>query len=318
MDAQAKFLALAQMARESSRAERAPDGLSMVGESPAMSALRTRIDQLSSRSRAPVSISGEAGVGKRHCARALHRATYPNGRWFDLDDPADLPELERHLLVISKSTSVEAEAGTTIYVHRLPDAPPAIQARVGKLLSEQSLPFRVVVSSSRPLALAARDNPLLRPLAFRFANELKLLPLCERKEDIAPLVRHFAALFAARRGCALTAFSPEALGVLSDYSWPGNAAELASFVERLSAELGSCVVEPGDMPLLGDRPSGLVLSLGASGIDLAELERNLLVQALALAGNNQTRAGALLGLTRDQIRYRMAKFDLWTAGTRGT
>src|SRR3954466_456253 len=103
MDAQAKFLALAQMARESSRAERAPDGLSMVGESPAMSALRTRIDQLSSRSRAPVSISGEAGVGKRHCARALHRATYPNGRWFDLDDPADLPELERHLLVISKS-----------------------------------------------------------------------------------------------------------------------------------------------------------------------------------------------------------------------
>jgi len=318
-DLQAEFLALTETAFDSDTAAvgGGPDPLTLVGDSPAVTALKTRIDQLSRRSRAPVVVYGEAGTGKRHCARALHRATHPKGFWFELEDASDLPELESHLLALSKSTSAEAEAGTTVYVHQLAEAPSAIQARVSKLLQEQSLPFRVIVSSTRPLVVAARNQSLQSDLAFRFPNELKLPPLCERKEDIAPLVRHFAALYAARHGCGLTTLSPDALRVLLEHSWPGNASELSHFVERLASDVGPGVVEPGDLPDLGDRPSGMVLTLPAHGIDFAQLERQLLVQALALAGNNQTRAGALLGLSRDQIRYRMAKFDLLAVSARG-
>jgi DNA-binding NtrC family response regulator len=281
--------------------------------------LRTRIaiDQLSRRSRAPVLLVGEFGTGKRHCARALHAATFPEGEFFELHDAKQLGELERRMAGLRKLASSQSAVGLTVYVHELADLPAPIQVHLSKLLSEQGLHFRLIASSSRPLAQAAREGLVRSELAFRFPNQLLLPPLRERTADIPELARHFSELSASRRGSLPTRFGESALERLQEHDWAGNLAELETLVERLSQSFGPVLLEAPDLPALDERPSGVDFHLPATGIDFAQLERELITQALALAGNNQTRAASLLGLTRDQLRYRLAKFEIPAASGRG-
>ncbi|HET7544711.1 MAG TPA: helix-turn-helix domain-containing protein [Polyangiaceae bacterium] len=284
--------------------------LLLVGDSSAMSHLRTRVDQLSRRSRAPVLIYGEAGSGRRHLARALHTSTWPDGEWVELDDSLPVEALDAKLAMLRKNTAAVADVGLTAYTHELTRSSAQTQEQLVRLLDEQRLPVRVITSSSCALAEPVREGRLRRDLLFRFSNELKLPALGERKEDIAPLARHFADLSAARRGVGSTQFSSGALARMLEYPWPGSTKELCALVERVCDEHGAGVVQAEDLPALGERASGEVFTLPATGIDLAVLERQLLVQALLAVEHNQTRAASLLGLTRDQIRYRMAKFGL--------
>ncbi|HKO51577.1 MAG TPA: helix-turn-helix domain-containing protein [Polyangiaceae bacterium] len=301
--------AVAESAGPLSSTSLAAKEAALVGASASTTLLRSRIGQLARRSRAPVLILGDKGVGKRHCARALHLSTQPDGHWFELRSHGGA-ELERCLASLRRRSSTEAELGMTVYVHELGEAEPETQAQLSRLLDEHSLPLRVIASSGVPLSELARNGKLRRDLVFRFSNELKLPALASRKEDIAPLVRHFAELFGLRSGTGALSLTVQALDSLREYSWPGNVNELRGLIERLSTESGPVLLDAADLPTLGDRPSGMVFKLPPSGIEFAELERQLLVQALALAENNQTRAASLLGLTRDQIRYRMAKFEL--------
>lgn len=290
----------------------------LLGDTPSMTRIRTCVDQLSRRSRAPVMVLGEFGTGKRHCARALHAATYPEGEFFELEDAEHFPELESRLASLRARSSAQAAAGLTVYVHELAQAPASVQLRLSKLLQEQSLQFRVVASSSRGLPQACKEGLLRSELVFRFPSELELPPLRDRASDIAELVRHFSVLAAERSGTPATEFSPGALERLKEHQWPGNLTELSTFVERMTQEVGAGLVDVADIPDLGDRPSGIVFNLPPTGIDFAELERELLMQALAMARNNQTRAASLLGLTRDQIRYRLSKFEIMTGAARSS
>jgi DNA-binding NtrC family response regulator len=305
------FAEIALAAKPSSNSE-----CLLVGDSPTMSHLRTRVDQLSRRSRAPVLIFGEAGAGRRHLARALHLSTWSDGEWLELDDALSSEALDAKLAGLRKDIAAGADVGMTVFAHELTRTSPRVQEYLVRLLDEQRLPIRVIASSCSPLAEPAREGQLHRDLLFRFANELKLPPLGERKEDIAPLARHFADLSAARRGVCATQFSAGAMARLLEYAWPGGAKELCAIVERVCDEHGPGVVQTEDLPTLGDRLSGEVFLLPTAGIDLAVLERQLLVQALQAVDHNQTRAAGLLGLTRDQIRYRMAKFGLLSLGAR--
>jgi DNA-binding NtrC family response regulator len=149
-----------------------------------------------------------------------------------------------------------------------------------------------------------------------FANVLELPPLRERAADIAALCEHFARLDARRYGSPALVFSPSALQRIREYAWPGNVTELKNALEKLAHRVHGRIVEQEDLLELGERASGVPFILPPNGIEFAELERVVLMQALAMAHNNQTRAASLLGLTRDQMRYRLAKFELQTAGDR--
>lgn len=289
-----------------------PDGR-IVGPSAAMSRVRIGINRLSHRSRAPVLILGDPGTGRRHCARALHLETYPDGEFFELEDPNQLGELERRITARRQHPATEAAVGLTVYVRELLDSPPKIQEKVAQLVREQGLPLRVAVSSKEPLTSQATRNGRLRAdLLLAFNNELRLPALIERDTDVYDLANHFAARASRKTGSTLLRFSDSALARLRSHSWPENVVELCALVDRLSRERSSDVVEDSDLCELDTRPSGISFNLPASGLDLAELERGLLTQALAMSGNNQTRAASLLGLTRDQIRYRLAKFEIRT------
>jgi len=105
--------------------------------------------------------------------------------------------------------------------------------------------------------------------------------------------------------------SPDALEKLTRHAWPGNIRELRNAIERamLLAEGDTLTADDFSTSVTGAALSERV-ELPAGGIDLDELERSLLLQALQRTGWNQTRAASLLGLNRDQIRYRIEKFQL--------
>src|SRR5205085_322578 len=105
--------------------------------------------------------------------------------------------------------------------------------------------------------------------------------------------------------------SDEAMRRLKTYGWPGNVRELRNAVERamLLVEGDQLAADQFPVAAAGARLTEAV-DLPAAGIDLEQLERSLVVQALERSGWNQTRAATLLGLNRDQIRYRIEKFKL--------
>jgi DNA-binding NtrC family response regulator len=124
-------------------------------------------------------------------------------------------------------------------------------------------------------------------------------------------VRHYVDGFNREFRKRVTGVSPEAMKGLEAYPWPGNIRELRNAVERAMLLTESDTLLPDHFPVLMPRAQATQgVELPAGGIDLEQLERDLVVQALARTKGNQTRAAALLGLNRDQIRYRIEKFGL--------
>jgi DNA-binding NtrC family response regulator len=141
---------------------------------------------------------------------------------------------------------------------------------------------------------------------------IELPPLRARPDDIPLLVSHYVDAFNTEFRKRLRGAEPDAMAALKAYGWPGNVRELRNVVER------AMLLAEGPMLTLGDVPAAAAgatrlteqVALPAAGIDLEQLERSLVVQALERSGWNQTKAAAMLGLNRDQIRYRVEKFKL--------
>ena len=133
-------------------------------------------------------------------------------------------------------------------------------------------------------------------------------------EDIPLLVEYFIDSFNTEFRKKVLGTTPAAYTLLQQYGWPGNVRELRNVIERAMLLSDHDRLDAKDLVALS-RPvaAGDEFELPATGVDLEKLERSLVVQALRRSGGNQTRAGALLGLNRDQIRYRIEKFSLTTA-----
>jgi len=138
-----------------------------------------------------------------------------------------------------------------------------------------------------------------------------LPPLRGRAEDIPPLVHYFVDSYNEEFRKRVRGVTDDAMRKLQTYGWPGNIRELRNAVERamLLTEGDQLTAEQFPLVAGGARLTEGV-ELPATGIDLEQLERSLVVQALDRSGWNQTRAATLLGLNRDQIRYRIEKFKL--------
>src|SRR5262249_45342400 len=134
-----------------------------------------------------------------------------------------------------------------------------------------------------------------------------LPPLRMRADDIPTLVRYFVDAYNKEFRKRVRGVSDDAMRKLKAYGWPGNIRELRNAVERAMLLVEGDQLTAEEFPVVARASSPLTegVSLPAAGIDLEQLERSLLVQALDRSGWNQTRAAALLGLNRDQIRYRI-------------
>jgi len=176
---------------------------------------------------------------------------------------------------------------------------------------------RVVAATNKDLRAAVEQGAFRKDLYYRLqVVTLTIPPLRERAEDIVPLVLHFLGHFSREFRKPAAKLSPACESLLIGYEWPGNVRELRNVVERAMILAESGELQCSDLPPeIAGRASGTTreaprFQLPPGGVVLEEVEREFVRQALDLTRGNQTRAARLLGLTRDELRYRAKKFDL--------
>jgi two-component system NtrC family response regulator/two-component system response regulator HydG len=147
--------------------------------------------------------------------------------------------------------------------------------------------------------------------------QLRIPPLRERLDDIQPILLIFLERARKERGCRIKTIAPSALAVLQKHDWPGNVRELHNVVEWLTITCKEDVIQPHHLPAsvktgaptnhtsLEPKPSLL-----AFGLSFQDMEKRMLEEALRKASGNISEASRLLKMTRNTLRYRMAKYHL--------
>jgi two-component system, NtrC family, response regulator AtoC len=305
----------------------------LVGESPTMLSVKETIRQLGQSPFTSVLVTGESGTGKDLVARAIHLASGARGPFVHVACAA-LPaeELEIELFGCEASASPErkpraglierAEQGT-LFLDEIAALPDRIQSKLMAFAEDKvarrlggtadvASQTRLVAATNRDVRQCLRDGVLRSDFLYRVAVlSVELPPLRVRKSDMPLLVDRLLAQLSRQLGKNVTSAAPSAIKLLGAHAWPGNVRELRNVLERAVLHCQGQELELKDISLPEAAPAVAVdYRLPPQGIDFRELERAVVTQALALAHNNQTRAASLLGMTRDQIRYRMAKFGM--------
>jgi two-component system response regulator AtoC len=308
----------------------------IVGESAEMQRLRALLQKIASSPASTVLLTGESGTGKDLAAKVLHygsaRATHP---FMNITCSA-LPEtlLESELFGHERGAFtgadrqkrglIESADGGTVFLDEIGEMVPALQVKLLRFLEDKAfkrvggsqdvrVDVRVIAATNRTLEDEVRKGHFREDLYYRLnVIPILLTPLRQRADDIPLLVNYYVEGYNAEFRKRVQRVRPEAMARLTSYSWPGNVRELRNAVERAMLLAESDELAPEHFNLAGGlalKPGG-ELALPPAGIDLDQLERSLVVQALERSGWNQTRAAGLLGLNRDQIRYRIEKFKL--------
>jgi DNA-binding NtrC family response regulator len=306
----------------------------IVGESAAMDALRQLVAKVAASPASTVLLTGESGTGKDLVTKIIHfnsaRATRP---FMNITCSA-LPEqlLESELFGhergaftdarMQKRGLLESADGGTVFLDEIGEMVPALQAKLLRFLEEKSfkrvggaadirVDVRVVAATNRNLDERVANGQFRSDLYYRLnVLPIRLPALREHADDVPALVGFYIDAFNTEFKKRITGVTPAAAKQLKSYGWPGNVRELRNVVERAMLLAERDCLDVGDFGALKAGAAGGPFDLPASGVDLEELERSLVAQALRRSGGNQTKAAQLLGLNRDQIRYRIEKFGL--------
>jgi len=292
------------------------DAQSLLGESPEIVDARVTLARLATWPTGALLLIGETGTGKRTAARLLHETTFPGGEFIELSAMRAAAQLDE--VVSARELPGERKCvGITLYTGDIAELPLQVQLRLLHLLEPTApVPLRLVASSSRDLARAARDGSVRAELAYRFPVIIDLPPLRRRPSDVPLLAEHFLARVCKALGLSACRLTEAAATRLAAHSWPGNVRELSNVMARAVLVDEVAELDVAALPALIERPTRFDFTLPTAGLRFDDLEREVLTQALKVAGGNQTRAATLLGLTRDQMRYRMAKFNMMSARPR--
>src|SRR5262245_30534678 len=182
--------------------------------------------------------------------------------------------------------------------------------RVGGL-QDIRVDVRVIAATNRHLEDEVKAGKFREDLFYRLqVMPINLPPLRERRGDVVLLANYYIDRYNGEFRKRVRGLSATAVTVLEQYQWPGNIRELRNAIERAMLLADRDYLQPEDFTTLTRSVPAAQFKLPAEGLNLDEVERQLLVQALERAGGNQTQAGQLLGINRDQVRYRIEKFGL--------
>jgi two-component system, NtrC family, response regulator AtoC len=310
---------------------------SIVGRSEPITRVRSLLHKIASSPASTVLLTGESGTGKDLAAKVLHYGSSRGSKPFMNITCSALPEtlLESELFGHERGAFtgadrqkrglIESADGGTVFLDEIGEMVPLLQAKLLRFLEEKTfkrvggstdirVDVRVIAATNRSLEEEVRKGHFREDLYYRLnVMAVPLPPLRERRDDIPLLINHYIDSFNTEFRKKIRGVSPTAITALTSYAWPGNVRELRNAVERAMLLAESIELNETHFPVLSAAHGGELstgISLPAGGINLEGLERSLVVQALERAGWNQTKAATLLGLNRDQIRYRIEKFEL--------
>ena len=307
----------------------------IVGRSRAISEAKALLQKVAASPASTVLLTGESGTGKDLAAKVLHYQSDRASRPFMNITCSALTEtiLESELFGHERGAFTDARQqkrglfesadGGTVFLDEIGEMAPALQAKLLRFLEEKTfkrvggvadirVDVRVIAATNRNLEDEVRKGRFREDLYYRL-NVLPIVlpPLRSRTEDIPSLVHYFVDAFNREFRKKVRGVTNEAMRRLQAYGWPGNIRELRNAVERAMLLAEGTELTADQFPVAAAAPRLTEsVELPAAGIDLEQLERSLVVQALQRSGWNQTRAATLLGLNRDQIRYRIEKFKL--------
>jgi DNA-binding NtrC family response regulator len=306
----------------------------IVGDSPAIRQVKGLLRRVAASRASTVLLTGETGTGKDLAARALHDASERAARAFVQITCSALPEqlLESELFGHERGAFtdarqqkrglLEAADGGTVFLDEIGEMTLPLQAKLLRFLEDKTfrrigglqdirVDVRIIAATHRDLPRHVRDGRFREDLYYRLkVMPIYVPPLRERREDIWPLSNHFIDRYNSELRKKVRGVSPEALAVLERHDWPGNVRELRNTIERAMLLIDRDWIEPADLALPLEAHERPQFQLPRDGVKLEEVERQLLLQALERARGNQARAGELLGINRDQVRYRLRKFGI--------
>jgi transcriptional regulator with PAS, ATPase and Fis domain len=293
-----------------------------------------------------VLLQGESGTGKDLVAKAIHYGSQRADRPFVAINCAALPAtlIESELFGYEKGAFTDAKSrkeglfeqaeGGTLLLDEIGELELSLQAKLLRVLEEGAfrrvgglkdipLDVRVLAASNRDLKTESEAGRFRLDLYYRLSIiQIDIPPLRERGDDVLLLSQHYIDTIGARlKRNKVTGLSREAEEVFRRYDWPGNVRELRNVIER------ALILEDTDQITTEYLPGGLLAPAHVSkvtgesdatstrfvlpehGLSLDEAELSFVKQAIQRSGGNQTRAAELLGISRDQLRYRLKKLE---------
>jgi DNA-binding NtrC family response regulator len=305
----------------------------IVAVSPVMQELLKVVSRLAD-ARSTVLIQGESGTGKDLIAHLLHyrgsRGSGPLIRVHCPSIPEDLLESElfgheRGAFTDAAKTKlgkIEMADGGTLYFDQVQDLSPALQAKLLRVIEEKrferlggtrtiEVDVRFLSSANVDLRREVDRGGFREDLYHRLSVvPLTLPPLRERREDIVPLAERFLERARQHPTCVARAFEPAVLEVLKGYHWPGNVRELRAVVERAALYAESETISAAALPVhVLEQPQALWLGRDRRP-SLREVEEAYIRYVLDQVGGSQTRAAAVLGISRKSLWERRRRFGI--------
>ena len=313
----------------------------IIGKSKQMKSVFETIRKVAPTS-ATVLIEGESGTGKELVAKSIHfNSTRRDGPFVAVNCSA-LAEslLESELFghekgaftgaVAMKKGRFELADGGTLFLDEIGELTPGLQVKLLRVLQEKAIErvgsaktiavnIRVIAATNKKLEEEMKAGRFREDLYYRLnVVNLRLPPLSQRREDIRPLLEHFLGKYAGERnsGTPITGIEPEAERLFFDYSWPGNVRELENVIERI------VILCTGDTITVKDLPNSFRRSVHDSlyleGIPpdaklydtLALMEKTMIIRAMEMSGNVQSRAAELLGIGKSGLNQKIKKYNL--------
>jgi DNA-binding NtrC family response regulator len=287
-------------------------------------------------SRATVLLQGESGTGKELLARLIHHLSPRSARSIIAVNCGALHEnlLESELFGHEKGAFTGATArrigrfeeadGGTLFLDEVSELSPQIQVKLLRFLQEHEFQrlggnqtlntdVRVISATNRELEQRVKEGAFREDLFYRLnVVVMSIPPLRERREDILPLIDHFLKRFAEENGREIDGLTSEAQDILLKHDYPGNVRELENIIERAVVIARDSVISTEDLPFrepVEEGPAG-GQSEGLLRGSIEELEKKLIVDAMEKAGDHQTRAAELLGISERMLRYKLKKYGL--------
>jgi DNA-binding NtrC family response regulator len=319
----------------------------MVFEDKAMANVIALAEQVAA-SEASILISGESGTGKEILARHVHRKSNRADKQFISINCAAIPDnlLESELFGHEKGAFTGAVArrigkfeeadGGTLLLDEISEMDIRLQAKILRVLQERVVDrvggakpirvnIRIIATSNRDLALAARNGTFREDLLYRLnVVNLKIPPLRERPADILALANHFARKYADANGVGVRPLAEAAKRTLMSHTWRGNVRELENTVHRAvllsqGTEIGEGAIRLPDGSKVGDeiavttptaiaRAAQVAETVTRVGRTVADVERDLILQTLDHCLGNRTHAATILGISIRTLRNKLKQY----------
>jgi Nif-specific regulatory protein len=310
----------------------------IIGESNAMKELFRQLEKVID-TRATVCIEGETGTGKELIASAIHYQGKRRDKLFVAQNCAAVPEnlLESELFGHKKGAFTGADHdkkglfeiadGGTLFLDEISEMALGLQAKLLRVLQEgeirpvgatasKQIDVRILCASNKALEREVERGAFRQDLFYRLrVFPLHLPPLRERREDIPLLVEHFLRKYTVEMNKPVAGITPEAIDQLSAYAWPGNIRELENEVQRFVIQCDpEGFITPSLLAPAVRKVEGLLGRVapkrGTLKDMMEEVERWLLVEALREHGGNKTKTAETLGITREGLHKKLAKYGM--------